>query len=80
VGKHHRSPQDPPEQAGVTLPKVRRDESGVQAIRSDATTRELARKLAGEQDVAELGATIGNACPVSPGALQIVEVERRASR
>jgi len=29
AGEHHRSPQDPPEQAGVTLPEVRRDESGV---------------------------------------------------
>jgi hypothetical protein len=78
AGEHHRSPHDPPEQACVTLPEVRRDESGVQAIRSDAGARESARKLAGEQDVAELGAAIGNASPVSPGALQIVEVERGA--
>jgi hypothetical protein len=78
AGEHHRSPQDPPEQAGFTLPEVRRDESGMQAIRGDAGARESARKLAGEQDVAELGTAIGNAGPVGPGALQIVEVERGA--
>jgi hypothetical protein len=37
-----------PEQAGVTLPQACRDESGGEAIRSDAGARESARKPAGE--------------------------------
>jgi hypothetical protein len=54
AGEDHRSSQDPPEQAGVPLPEVCRDESGVQAVRGDPGARESAREFAGEQYVASL--------------------------
>ncbi len=53
----------------------RGDEAGMQAIGGDAGSREPARQLAREQDVAEFRAAIGAPAAISSRALQVVEIE-----
>jgi hypothetical protein len=50
----------------------------VQAVRGDAGARQTARKLPGEQDVAQLGATIGGQRSITFDVLQIIEIEHLA--
>ena len=72
----HREAHPPAEQAGLALAEIRRDESGMQAIGGDAGAGEPPGELAGEQDVAQLGAGIGKRRPVAVLGLQVGEIER----
>jgi ribulose-phosphate 3-epimerase len=76
-GEQHRETQPPSEQPGVALAEIRRNESGVKAIRGDAGTGEPAGELAGEQNVAQLGTGIGEGRQVAVLGLQVPEIKRR---
>ena len=59
--QRHGQPHHKPEPAIVALAETGGDEPRVQAVGGDAGTGEPARKLAGEEDIGQLGTAIGSA-------------------
>src|SRR5262249_47270135 len=74
--KQHDEADHGSKNAAVALAETGRHEPWMKAVCRYAGAGEAACKFAGEENVGELGATIGSPEAVSPCELQVVEIER----